>query len=176
MTRTKIDKTAPARPTYHLADRLRGRAIDSLYTFTEGRRTLAPLEGLTVTAVHTAHPWGYSAQLDAVDAAGQTQATAEATASHPLPAGINSRIRTFRSGPLTWHHAAARITNTGIDHITPTVYVASGTHHYELSRRLDIDTWREYWDLTVDGQPREPAFAGVVGATDLVIDEYESAH
>jgi hypothetical protein len=175
MSRSKIHKTAPTRPTYHLADRLCGRAIDSLYTFTEGLRTLAPLDDLTVTILATAHPWGYSAQLHAVSADGQLQAAAEATAAHPLPAGINSRIRSFRSGPLTWHHAAGRITNSGIDHTTPTVYVASGAHHYELARRLDMETSRDLWDLTVDGQPREHAFAGPLGATDFVANEYEAA-
>ena len=174
MARTKIQKTVLARATYHLADRLRGRAIDSLYTFTAGRRTLAPIDDLTVTALVTAHPWGYSAQLHAADA-GQIQAAAEATAAHPLPAGITSRIRTFRSGPLTWHHAAGRLTNSGSDHTAPTLYVASGAHHYELSRRLDIDTLREYWYLTVDGQPGEHPFAGAVGATEFVANEYESA-
>ena len=51
----------------------------------------------------------------------------------------------------------------------------SGAHHYELSRRLDIDTLREYWYLTVDGQLGEHPFAGAVGATEFVANEYESA-
>jgi hypothetical protein len=173
MARKTIQKAA--RPTYHLADRLRGRAIDSLYTFTEGRRTLAPLDDLTVAVLITAHPWGYSAQVHAVDAAGHIQAVAEATAAHPLPASIDSRIRTFRSGPLTWQHAAARITNSSRDTTTPALYVASGAHHYELTRHLDIDTLRESWDLTVDGHPCAHSFAGAVGATEFAVNEYESA-
>lgn len=174
MARNTIQKTASARPTYHLAELLRGRAIDSLYTFTEGLRTLAPIDDLTVTALITAHPWGYSAQVHAA-ADSQLQAAAEATAAHPLPAGIASRIRTFRSGPLTWHHAAGRITNTGIDHTSQTVFVAAGRHHYQLSRRVDLDTFHESWDLSIDGHPREDAFAGPVGAADFVVDEYESS-
>lgn len=173
MARTTIHK--PAQPTYHLAERLRGRAIDSLYTFTEGRRTLAPIDDLTITALFTAHPWGYSTQVHAVDAAGQIQAAAEASAAHPLPAGIASRIRTFRSGPLTWQHAAARITNSSRDNTTPTLYVASGAHHYELRLRLDPDTLRDYWYLTIDDQPREQPFAGAVGATQHVADQHEPA-
>jgi hypothetical protein len=174
MARNTIHKTVLARPTYHLAERLRGRAIDSLYTFTEGRRTLAPIDNLTVTVLHTAHPWGYSAQVHAADD-NKIQAAAEATAAHPLPAGIASRIRTFQSGLLTWHHAAARLTNSSSDTITPTLYVASGAHHYELRRRLDLDTSRDYWYLTVDGQLREEPFAGAVGATEYVANQYEAA-
>lgn len=175
MARTKIQKVAPPLPTYHVADRLKGLAVDSLYSFTEGRRTLAPIDDLTVTALFTTHPWGYSAQLHAHDQAGEIQAAAEAGVCHPLPAGIWSLIRTFRSGPLTWNHAAARLTNNSCDRNTGTVYTAAGAHHYELSSRLDLDHHRRLWDLTVDGQPREHPFAGPTGATDFVIDEYESA-
>jgi hypothetical protein len=174
MARTKIQQTAPAPTTYHLADQLRAVTIDSLYGAIDGRRTLAPIEGHTVTVLVTAHPWGHSSQGRAVDVHGHLQAAAEATAAHPLPSGITSRIRTFQSGPLTWHHSAHRITDAGIDHTNHFVYVAAGRHHYELSRRFDLDTVRESWDLSIDGQPREHPFAGPVGAANFVVDEYES--
>lgn len=86
MARSKIHTTTTPDPTtYHLAERLKGLAIDSLYRFTEGHRTLAPIDGHTVTALHTTHPWGYSAQLHATDSHGNLHAAAEAAAIHPCP-------------------------------------------------------------------------------------------
>ncbi|WP_301150455.1 hypothetical protein [Mycobacterium simiae] len=150
-------------------------AIDSLYRFTAGHSTLAPIDGHTVTALHTTHPWGYSAQLHATDSHGNLHAAAEATATHPLPTAIRSRIRTFRSGPLAWHNAAARITDDACpDPADRTVFVASGHHHYELSRRLDPANLREYWDLRIDGHRQEPAFAGPTGAAEFVTDTAEA--
>ena len=176
MARSKIHTTTTPDPTtYHLAERLKGLAIDSLYRFTEGHRTLAPIDGHTVTALHTTHPWGYSAQLHATDSHGNLHAAAEATATHPLPTAISSRIRTFRSGPLAWHNAAARITNDACpDPADRTVFVASGHHHYELSRRLDPANLREYWDLRIDGHRHEPSFAGPTGAAEYVTDTTEA--
>ncbi|GAB4994024.1 hypothetical protein MAHJHV58_39650 [Mycobacterium avium subsp. hominissuis] len=180
MARTKIRETAPTRPTYHLARRLAGLATDSLYSFTEGRRTLAPVEDLVVTALVTAHPWGYSSQVHAVNAHGQVQAAAEAAAIHPLPTGIHSRIRIFTSGPISWHHTASRITDDDPPQLlsTPALYVAAGQHHYEIREEVTYDTRtslpRTYCHLSIDGRRHEPAFAGVVGATDFVVYEYES--
>lgn len=177
MARGQIHTTTTLNPTtYHLADRLKGLAIDSLYRFTEGHRTLAPIDGHTVTALHTTHPWGYSAQLHATDSHGNLQAAAEATATHPLPTAISSRIRTFRSGPLAWHNPAARITDdAGPDPAGAAMFVASGHHHYELSRRLNPANFREYWDLRIDGQRHEPAFAGPTGAAEFVSETTEPA-
>ncbi len=133
-----------------------------------------------VTALVTAHPWGYSSQVRAVDAHDQVQAAAEAVAIHPLPTGIHSRIRTFTSGPISWHHAAGRITDDKAPQFlsTPTLYVAASQHHYEIREEVTYDTRtnlpRTYCHLSIDGRRHEPAFAGVVGATDFIIDEYES--
>ncbi|GAB4667485.1 hypothetical protein [Mycobacterium avium] len=180
MSRNKTLQPVPTRPTYHLADRLAGLATDSLYKFTEGHHTLAPVEHLVITALVTAHRWGYSSQVCAVDGRGRLHAAGEATAAHPLPTGITSRIRTFTSGPLTWHHTAARITDDQAPHVltTPTLYVAAGQHHYEIRQDVTFDTrtntTRTYCHLSIDGRRHETPFAGVVGATDFVVNEYES--
>jgi hypothetical protein len=176
MSRTKIQRSTPAPSTYHLAEQLSAVTTDTLYSATGGRRRLAPIDGHVVNVLVTAHPWGYSAQGRAVDAHGHLQAAAEAHAPHPLPSGITSRIRTFQSGPLTWHCAAGRITDVGTDPTSHVVYVATGRHHYELRRRLEYAAQlREYWDLNIDGQPHPYPFAGPVGAADFVVEEYESS-
>jgi hypothetical protein len=174
MARNKTQTTTPNHTTYHLAEQLKGLAIDGVYRFTAGHRTLAPIDGHTVTSLHTTHPWGYSAQLRAIDSRGRLHAAAEATATHPLPAAISSRIRTFRCGPLAWHNAAARITNDGRpDPTGGVVFIATGDHHYELSRRFNPANFREYWYLSIDGHRHEPAFAGPTGATEFVADTAE---
>lgn len=177
MARNTIHTTTTPNPTtYHLAERLKGLAIDSLYDFTAGHRTLAPIGGHNVTALHTTHPWGYSAQLRATDPHGTVDAAAEATATHPLPTAISSRIRTFRSGPLVWHNAAAHITDNACpDPAGAVVFVATGQHHYELSRRLNPANFRDYWDLRIDGQHHEPAFTGPTGAAEFVTSTTEPA-
>ena len=97
-----------------------------------------------------------------------------------MPAGISSRIRTFTAGPLTWHHSAARITDDAAPQYlsTPTLYVAGGRHHYEILQHVTFDTRtnaiRTYWHLSIDGRRHDPRFAGVVGATDFLLDQYES--
>lgn len=177
MARNTIQTTASNHTTYHLAERLKGLAIDSLYRFTAGHRHLNPIDGHTVTALHTTHPWGYSAQLRATDSHGNLQAAAEATATHPLPTAINSRIRTFRSGPLAWHNATGRIADDGYpDPSGAAVFVATGHHHYQLTRRFNPANFGEYWDLSIDGQPHEPAFAGPTGAAQYVTQTHESVY
>jgi len=175
MARIKSRKTAPVRPTYHLAQQLQALAIDNLYSFTAGRRTLPPVEGHPVTALLTAHPWGYSSQLCACTADGDLLAAAEASAAHPLPATIPSRITAFQSGPLTWRNAAGAISDDGPAPTAQVVFVAIGEHRYELRRNINPDTRREHWDLRVDGQSREHPFAGPVGAADFIIESYEFA-
>ena len=69
----------------------------------------------------------------------------------------------------------ARLQKDEADLVAATRYVAGGAHHYELRRRLDLDTSRDYWYLTVDGQLREEPFAGAVGATEYVANEHEAA-
>ncbi|WP_441964829.1 hypothetical protein [Mycolicibacterium houstonense] len=180
MARTKNLKADFTRPTYHLGKRLAGLATDSLYTFTDGRHVLSPDSDFTITALVTDHPWGISCQVQAVDADGLRHTAAEATAAGPQPSAINSRIRTFVSGPLTWHHAAARITDDEmpIYHSTPTLYVAAGQHHYELLKYVSFDertnAIRESWYLSIDGRRHPGGFAGPTGASDFVIDAYES--
>ena len=180
MARTQNLTTDLTRPTYHLAKRLAGLATDSLYTFTDGRHVLSPDSDFTITALVTDHPWGISCQVQAVDAQGLRYTAAEATATNPQPSAINSRIRTFTAGPLTWHHAAARITDDEmpIYHSIPNLYVAAGHHHYELLKYVSFDDHsnaiRESWYLNVDGIRHPDAFAGPTGASHLVIDKYES--
>lgn len=177
MARNKIQTPTADHTTYHLAERLKNLAIDSLYRFTAGHRTLAPIDGHSVTALHTTHPWGYSAQLRATDSHGRLHAAAEATATHPLPTAINSRIRTFRSGPLAWRNAAASITDDACpDPTGGAVFVATGHHHYELRRRFNPANFREYWDLSIDGHRHVPAFAGPTGAAEFVTATTEPAH
>lgn len=55
MARDKIQNTTPNHTTYHLAERLKGLAIDSLYRFNTGWCTLSPIDGHTVTALLTSH-------------------------------------------------------------------------------------------------------------------------
>lgn len=169
MARNTIQTTPPNHTTYHLAEQLKGLAIDSLYRFTAGHRQLDPIDGHTVTALHTTHPWGYSAQLRAIDSRGNLQAAAEASATQPLPAVILSRVRTFRSGTLAWHNGAGRITGDAYpDPRAADVFVATGRHHYQLGHRFDPANVREYWELSIDGHRHDPAFAGPTGAAEFV--------
>lgn len=173
MSRTRTRTATPAPSTYHLAGQLHARAIDSLYRLTEGHHTLDPIGTHTITAHITVHPWGPSAQLYAIDRAGQLAAAAEATAANPPPATIRSRIRTYQSGALTWNNTATPISSTGADPSPYVTFEATGDHHYQLHREINPDTFREHWILTIDGQPHPHRFAGPVGAADYLHSEVQ---
>lgn len=173
-TKTTAATTTTLR-TYHLAQRLAGIANDTLYRTFEGARELAPIDGFIVTVHQVAHWWGYSAHVRALTNTRELVAAAEASAAHPLPASIRSRIRTFRTGPLTWHHTAGHITSTGHDTNPSTRFVATGNaHYYELHSTYEMDTVTRNWELYIDSQQHERPFAGPTGAADFVIDQYES--
>lgn len=174
MARNTTRTSMPAPSTYHLAGQLQARAVDILYQLTEGHHTLDPIHAHTITAQLTVHPWGPSAQVRATDSTGQLAAAAEATATNPLPSTIRSRIRSYQSGTLTWTNTAAPITSAGTDPSPHITFEATGGHHYKLCRAIDPDTYREHWDLTIDGQPYPHRFAGAVGAADFIHTELES--
>ncbi len=161
--------------TYHLAERLCGIASDALYTSFVGVQERKPIDGFTITVHQVAHFWGCSTHVRALTETGEMIAEAEAAAIHPLPASIRSRIRTFRTGPLTWQHAAGHITSSGTDTNPSTRFVATGdAHYYELRIDYDMDTFKRTWQLYIDSQQQERRFAGPTGAADFVIDQYET--
>jgi hypothetical protein len=173
MSRTTTRISTPAPSTYHLAGQLQARAIDSLYRLTEGHRTMDPIDAHTITAELIVHPWGCSAELRAVDSTEHVAAAAGATATNPLPSTIRSRIRSYQSGTLTWSNTAAPITSAGVDPSPRIIFEATGRHHYHVRRAINPDTYREHWDLTIDGQPCPHRFAGPVGAADFIHLELE---
>ena len=165
--------------TYALAERLRGIASDSLYTFEPGIRELrvATLpEDTQLIGRFTTHTWGISAQLWARDEQGALQAGAEASAG-PIDkvSSIHARITHFRSGPLLWTRAGTpvslAVTNpTGAD--SPT-YTAVGRHCYQLHPEPRIDA-HPIWHLTTDDLELEhPLFAGVASAVTYIADHFE---
>lgn len=171
----KTTSTTTVLRTYHLAQRLAGIANDTLYRTFEGTRELAPIDGFIITAHQIAHWWGYSAHLRALTDTGELVAAAEAAAAHPLPAAIRARVRTFRTGPLTWQHTAGQITSTGTDTNPSTRFVATGNaHYYELHSSYDMDTVTRSWELYIDSQQQQRRFAGPTGAADFVTDQYEA--
>ncbi|MFL0243603.1 hypothetical protein [Mycobacterium sp. SMC-17] len=171
----KTTNTTEVLRTYHLAERLRGIASDALYSSFVGVEERKPIDGFIVTAHQVAHWWGYSTHVRALSAAGELVAAAEAAAAHPLPASIRSRVRTFRTGPLTWQHTAGQITSSGTDTNPSTRFVATGNaHYYELHSTYDMDTVTRSWELYIDSQQQERRFAGPTGAADFVIDQYEA--
>lgn len=173
MSRSTSRIATPDPSTYHLADQLRGRAIDSLYRLAEGQHTLEPIATHTITAQLTVHPWGRSAELRAVDRSAQLVAAAEATAANPLPAAIRSRIRSYQAGNLTWTNVAATITSDGTDPSSYVTFEATGRRHYQLRRQIDPDTYHQHWDLTIAGQPHPHCFPDPVDAAEVIHTQLE---
>lgn len=165
--------------TYAIAERLRGIASDSLYTFTPGLQQLRidtfP-EHLQLLARFTTHDWGISAQIWARDEADVLQAGAEASAG-PLDkvSGINSRIKHFRSGPLLWTHTGTPVSLAPINILSGATYTAVGRHCYQLHPEHRIDA-HPIWHLSTDDLDAEhPLFAGVASAVTYIAEAFEHA-
>lgn len=163
--------------TYAIAERLRGIASDSLYTFNPGLQKLRidtfP-EHLHLLARFATHDWGISAQLWARDEQGVLHASAEATAG-PLDkvSSISTRIKHFRSGPLLWTHIGPPISAAPISALAGTIYTTAGRHCYQLlvAPRLDA---HPIWQLSTDDHDTEhPLFAGVASAVTYIAEEFE---
>lgn len=161
--------------TYAIAERIRGIASDSLYTFTPGLEKLSidtfP-EHLHLLARSASHDWGISAQIWARDDQGVLQASAEATAG-PLEkvSSITSRIRHFRSGNLLWTATVATLPVT----ITTSAnrYTAVGRHCYQLHAQHRLDA-HPIWHLSTDDLDTEhPLFAGVASAVTYIAETFE---
>lgn len=160
--------------TYHLAERLRGIASDTLYTTFVGAQERKPIDGFIITAHQVAHFWGCSTHVRALTDTGELVAEGEADANHGVST-IRSRVRTFRTGHLTWHHTDGRAVSTGTVIPAGTRFVAIGrAHYYELRQSYDIDSFKPVIQLCVDSQQNERRFAGPTGAADYVINEYEA--
>ncbi|MUL78825.1 hypothetical protein [Mycolicibacterium sp. CBMA 226] len=160
--------------TYHLADRLRGIASDTLYREFDGVRERKPIDGYHITVHQVAHVWGRSTHVRAMTDAGQLVAEGEAETVHNI-ASLRSRIRTFQTGHLTWHHTDGRVVHSHTVIPSGTRFVSIGhAHYYELRSSYDLDTFNPIWHLFVDSQLQERRFAGPTGAADYVIDQYES--
>lgn len=177
MTTTPTDLTAGGRHTYHLAERLRGIAIDKLYTFTPGHQQLnidTLPEDLDVLARFSTHNWGISAQLWARDEHGTLQASAEASAGHlDTVSPISARIKNFRSGALLWTHIGTPISAAPISALGGAIYTTVGRHCYQLTAvpRLGAPA---IWQLHTDDLDVEhPQFAGVDSATTHIAEFLE---
>lgn len=177
MTTTHTDLTAGGRHTYHLAQRLRGIAIDKLYTFTAGHQQLdidTLPEDLSVLARFTAHSWGISAQLWARDEHGTLQAAAESSAGHlDTVSTIRARIKNFRSRALLWTHIGTEVSAAPISALDGAIYTTVGRHCYQLTAvsRLGAPA---IWQLHTDELDVEhPQFAGVESATTHIAEFLE---
>ena len=165
--------------TYAIAERLRGIASDSLYTFTPGLRQLhidTFPEHLQLLARETSHDWGISAQIWARDHQGVLQASAEASAG-PLDevSSIHSRIAHFRSGPLLWTRVGTPVSLTVIPALTGAIptYTATGRHCYRLRPQPRLGA-HPIWHLNTDDLDTEhPLFAGVASAVTYIADTLE---
>lgn len=177
MTTSHTDLTAGGRHTYHLANRLRGIAIDKLYTFTPGRQQLSidtlP-EHLDVLARFTTHNWGISAQLWARDEHGILQAAAESSAGHlDTVSTIRARIKNFRSGALLWTHIGTPISAAPISALGGAIYTTVGRHCYQLTAVPRLNA-HAIWQLHTDElDTKHPQFAGVDSATTHIAELLE---
>ena len=178
-----MSSTTTANPTisdhtYAIAERLRGIAADSLYTFQAGIRELSidtfP-EQLHAVGSFATHDWGISAQVWARDEHGVLQAAGEASAG-PLEeaAPIHSRIRHFRSGPLLWTHIATPVSIAPISvYGGGQTYTAVGRHSYRLRPQPRLEA-HPIWHLSTDDLEMEhPLFAGVASAVTYIADKFE---
>lgn len=181
MADTATPGTTQSDHTYAIAERLRGIASDSLYTFTPGLQQLSidtfP-EDLRLLARFITHDWGISAQIWARDEHGVLQASAEASAG-PLDevSSIHSRITHFRSGPLRWTRVGPPVSLAAIGALGDRIptYTAVGRHCYRLHAqpRIDLDA-HPVWHLSTDDLDVEhPLFAGVASAVSYIAEEFE---
>lgn len=170
----KTKNTTTTRRTYHLAERSRAIASDTLYRTFEGVRELKPIDGYHITVHQVAHIWGCSTHVRALTDAGELVAEGEAETVH-TNASIRSRIRTFQTGHLTWHRTDGRVVHSHTVIPTGTRFVAIGhAHYYELRSSYDLNTFNPSWQLFIDSQLQERNFAGPTGAGDFVLDQYEA--
>jgi hypothetical protein len=167
--------------TYAIAERIRGIASDSLYTFTPGLQQLnidTFPEHLHLVARFSTHDWGISSQIWARDKQGVLQASAEASAG-PIDeaSSIHTHIKHFRSGPLLWTRIGEPVSLAAISALgaaRPT-YTAVGRHCYRLhpQPRTDLDA-HPVWQLDTDDLDIEhPLFAGVTSAVTYIAETFE---
>ena len=115
-----------SQPTHHHTDNLaraellQAAAIDQMYTFQIGTRTVTVRDvsdDLTVNGRFMSHYWGCSIQLWARNKHGKIQASAESSVVIDDQRGgyIASRIKQFRTGELLWTHTAEPVNQHRID-------------------------------------------------------------
>lgn len=155
------------------AELLKVAAVDQMYTFEIGTRTVTVRDvshQLTVTGRFMAHSWGCSVQLWARNKHGKIQAAAESSVviDDQRGANIASRIKQFRTGELLWTQTADPVSQHSI---TPELDTFIATGHevvYQLKKELEIDhrdALKTVWVLTSPGQDFTPIrFAGLTGA------------
>ena len=166
------NRPTTATDTLAHAQRLAAIAVDMMYRFVPGTRTVT-IEGisekLTVTGEFIEHWWGQSIQFTARDAHGDVAAAAESSVvlNDRGCGSISSRARQFRTSGMLWTHTGQPV---NIASIRPALdsYTAS---HGEISYRLDkqLHDHREelktVWVLSSSRDDFTPIrFAGLVGA------------
>jgi hypothetical protein len=155
------------------AELLKAAAVDQMYTFDIGTRTVAVREvseHLTVTGRFMAHSWGCSIQLWARNKHGKIQAAAESSVVIDDQRGGNivCRIKQFRTGELLWTHTADPVSQHRISPELDTFIGAGPEVVYQLKKELEIDNrdaLKTIWVLTSPGQDFTPIrFASLPGA------------
>jgi hypothetical protein len=155
------------------AELLKAAAIDQMYTFTIGTRTVTVREvsdHLTVTGRFMSHSWGCSIQLWARNKHGKIQAAAESSVVIDDQRGGNiaSRIKQFRTGELLWTHTADPVSQHSITPELDSFIASRDELVYQLKKELEIDhrdALNTIWVLTSPGQDFTPIrFAGLTAA------------
>jgi hypothetical protein len=162
------------------AELLKAAAIDKMYTFDIGTRTVIVRDvsdHLTVTGRFMSHYWGCSIQLWARNKHGKIQAAAESSVVIDDQRGGNvaSRIKQFRTGELLWTHNADPVSQHSITPDLDTYIATHGESIFQLNKQLEIDNrdaLNTIWVLTSPGEDFTPIrFVGLTGAA-----TYISAH
>jgi hypothetical protein len=141
------------------AQRLKDAAVDQMYRFEIGCRAVTVRDvsdQLTVTGRFMSHCWGCSIQLWARNKHGKIQAAAESTVviDDQRGAGIDSRIKQFRTGELLWTHTAEPVNQRRIEPELATYVAASGETIYQLREEFEFDrrdNITHLWVLTCPG-------------------------
>jgi hypothetical protein len=156
------------------AELLKAAAVDQMYTFDIGTRTVIVREvsdHLTVTGRFMSHSWGCSIQLWARNKHGKVQAAAESSVVIDDQRGGNiaSRTKQFRTGELLWTHTADPVSQHSITPELDTYIASRDEAVYQLKKDLEVDNrdaLQTIWVLTSPGQDFTPIRFG--GLTDAV--------
>ena len=166
------------------AELLKAAAVDQMYTFDIGTRTVIVREvsdHLTVTGRFMSHSWGCSIQLWARNKHGKIQAAAESSVTINDHQGgyIASRIKQFRTGELLWTNTAEPVSGHKIQPALDTFLAAGHDITYQLRGEYEFSPHdiQRVWILTAPGHEFTPIrFDGLTAAVTYINTNLTGAH